>query len=897
MKLIICLTLIFLSLESFAQYSGIGSYSLLPKKKSAYQEYYSCPDLNFPVVDRSLLKIAGLGCLENWDEIPYINKISRDKSICTCLENESLSPKDTTTTAYKIMSLEKKARPINRDVTFSREVSRTWKEIEGMRIAESVASTIMFNEKPELAKYFKKDQEIVQNYFENEVDKAKGKISSNTILNVKNNIIKPYEVDLLTDKMPPGNCITPREYMAIQQLPHDEELQKAFLETPFKDENWDFEGLKEKYRELNKIIKGDMSEKTAQERGTRDLILKKLKFLNKNPMIKHMFDRKSKGPKEELMGILRSYKGDEKSNFLDKNYSEKLKLFFAQSKNVEIVKKISDKKWEDLITDLNKGKPKKGSRAVASAFTDSIIVTRDEINETILHDFGPGNSIDFNCSNLELKGERGVENCVRSYKIMCGALEDKKIIVFSDTRDWDIDEILNQDLDPDIQSSKGYQQFNNQLCTVATDREEISYSDFQKQSCLNLNLSDCREKFIEKYKNNLNPKFIEFANYIKTNPINQVSKSLANSIAESKPVDYKNKSMRSEFEDYRTSFSSKSPSPLVNGDRSSEKSLSSVNNVLASQSNTQDPYYPSTFVGSSPVAGSNNEKTQDINDYSREEKNSLLDEWKKEMEALQNTPASGPEGEARKLASEKALKERIAALETLLLQQKELSDRQYALLNDALKSREKELEKKISELEKDSEKKVSQGKKDTRTASSESEEGNFFRNPASVMRAPTAYQSGVGSGETAGARAGGASLASVQSSSQAMKEAANREALAREEAKLVKLRQESSGAIVLEGTKGNGANAIALAISDEFYKQARGNLAAINLKQVEKNIPKDQIDLLEKNGVITLILQNGHNPPLEVKVMRRDGQLVQLDNSPAVVRKFSLQGLQNSFRN
>src|SRR5690606_1140342 len=237
-----------------------------------------------------------------------------------------------------------------------------------------------------------------------------------------------------------------------------------------------------------------------------------------------------------------------------------------------------------------------------------------------------------------------------------------------------------------------------------------------------------------------------------------------NSIAESKPVDYKNKSMRSEFEDYRTSFSSKSPSPLVNGDRSSEgKSLSSVNNALAPQSNTLDPYYPNTFVGSSPVAGSNNEKTQDISDYSREEKNSLLDEWKKEMEALQNTPASGPEGEARKLASEKALKERIAALETLLLQQKELSDRQYALLNDALKSREKELEKKISELEKGSEKKVSQGKKGTRTASSESEEGNFFRNPASVMKAPTAYQSGVGSGETAGARAGGASLASVQS--------------------------------------------------------------------------------------------------------------------------------------
>src|SRR5690606_25825003 len=187
-------------------------------------------------------------------------------------------------------------------------------------------------------------------------------------------------------------------------------------------------------------------------------------------------------------------------------------------------------------------------------------------------------------------------------------------------------------------------------------------------------------------------------------------------------------------------------------------------------------------------------------------------------------------------ASQKALQERIAALETLLLQQKELSDKQYALLNDALKSKEKELENKIAELE-STEKKAQKAKR-TQVTGQELEEAQSFRSPASVMKAPTAgHQSGAGAGDTAGARAGAGAIASGQGSAQGMKEAANREALAREEAKLVNLRQEASGAIVLEGTKGGGANAIALAISDEFYKQARGNLASINLLQIEKNIP------------------------------------------------------------
>jgi hypothetical protein len=101
--------------------------------------------------------------------------------------------------------------------------------------------------------------------------------------------------------------------------------------------------------------------------------------------------------------------------------------------------------------------------------------------------------------------------------------------------------------------------------------------------------------------------------------------------------------------------------------------------------------------------------------------------------------------------------------------------------------------------------------------------------------------------------------------------------VAREEAKLVGLRNGSNGALTLEniGKSNLGrANAIAINLSDEQYRLIQSNPNAVNLSQLEKNIPQDQIDRLEKTGQIILLLQNGSNPPFEVKVERKNKRLV-----------------------
>jgi len=114
----------------------------------------------------------------------------------------------------------------------------------------------------------------------------------------------------------------------------------------------------------------------------------------------------------------------------------------------------------------------------------------------------------------------------------------------------------------------------------------------------------------------------------------------------------------------------------------------------------------------------------------------------------------------------------------------------------------------------------------------------------------------------------------------------------------VSLRQNSNGSITIEakGSSGTAPNAISVPISDDLYKMAQMNPTGLNLFQIEKSIPKEQIAELEKKEYIILLLQNGKNPPLEVKVRKENNRLVQVKNTQIVTRTFSLEGLQNSLR-
>lgn len=904
--------------KSFALRYGTPGYD---NRKSSFMDNY-CPENllgeEYQQFEKFTKKITGLTC--------YVDKFGNtgsqkfaltltDFQRCECLGfMEEEGKKEN----YFLNIHKFKVATQNSDDNYSSVIKRNfennakslWSDIESRRNAISLSAAIYFDSNPDLTGYFTNNQKDVQSMLQDKqgalakaVENVKHSIKerdgdpktvekfAKDIEKIQNDVFRFKEdtASLYRGEIPNPdyNCISPIEFLAYKQKPSLQVMND--INGTYSPDDWHFEKLKDQFNNLK--ISGNYEKKK--------IIQDRLEFLNRNPMIRLILqseDALHKDKKVELMSILKDYaKECEKDcnnfrklqNESDKEFRRALTDFFSRKDNRELLQKLSDTEWKSDLEKINakNGRSNLGANPKITNRTD------------LLRDFKSLHGM-----NPEWCGGENrffdIDNCNKTYAYYCQYLKDAKVSKFIPNEEIDdIEKILSEGRSLNFATNEEYNNMNVSLCgrPILKNGKFTSYNDYKK-SCKGSN-EECRKKFFEEYKEEIlksddGDNIIQLAEFLGELPSTKLSKKQSETLARGDYSQQDKEKQSASFDGYRQrkGYSSKTMASAPVSNSKVSTTGSPLPTFQAPTDNSQG--YAPTFVNNAVVAPSSRNKS--IEDYSTTEKESLLEGWKKELEAMKGGTENSSSGNTQKIASQKALEERIAALEALLLQQKELSDRQYALLNDALKEKERALENKVAELE--SKEKSREDKRTKEYLADNNEDVAQFRGPASI-KAPQGYQSGVNAGEVGGIRSGSGSVSSSQSSAQAMKEMANSEALAREEAKLVKLRQESSGAIVLEGAKNQGANAISLAIPDDFYKQARGNLASINLQQIESKIPKEQIDLLEKNGVIVLILQNGSNPPLEVKVRREKGRLVQLDNSPAVVRKFSLQGLQNSFRN
>lgn len=272
-------------------------------------------------------------------------------------------------------------------------------------------------------------------------------------------------------------------------------------------------------------------------------------------------------------------------------------------------------------------------------------------------------------------------------------------------------------------------------------------------------------------------------------------------------------------------------------------------------------------IASPPPVIADVPKIENMSDESKEE---LLDQWKSELDTWKKTNKGN---DSASVSAEQSMKAKIEALETLLAEQRKLTDTQYKLLNEAIANQQNMAKQQVAAVAKQEEEtqKRAKAKSSNFVSALPSVIEDSNRSPASVNEAQF-NTSGSGNGNS------GAAASSKKSSSRSSAAAASTaESVAREEAKLVNLRRLSDGSITIESVNRNTqgqANAITVPVSDEQYRLLQTNPNAVNLSQIEKSIPKDQMDRLEKTGHIILVLQNGANPPFEVKVEKKDNKLV-----------------------
>ena len=736
----------------------------------------------------------------------------------------------------------------------------------------------------------------------------------------------------LNSNVSEGHCISGREFVLFKSLPQEDQIFKEFGNKSFNPSDWSYPKLRNRYNE----IMGLLPEERAKYKEEISVLKPKIKYLDSNPIIKAIFAVEenleasekviSNIPNKEFQVLARNVmtapnilKSKTELYKILHDYADVRKKCFGKpgecleqaSKNGKTAKLMSDLKAfigkPDVKFMQSFGDQNQAKVSRENPYSKPENWTREGL---LFHFNEKYPSLSSPSSCLKQSGV-DTEECSKVFAEYCPVVET----AYRDMAPFDMDDILKDDVDlsltstfdiKNLEKNEEFKRLNDEICMTPrkvnpSDERAVTFFDFKKEYCEakpkphecnstdGADIQKIRAAYMGKFKHPMSSNALAF---------NDVSSQVE--IKDMKLADVVKKQQTMNNLNDLFDFSHFAGAGLADLKPKRENSfLSSLAEYASDKTKSQNENtntevasnYISNFVPNAPQTEVAQEtKVENLSDTQR---SNLLDDWKQELSQFKKEQSVSSDSNAYKL-KEEALNEKIATLEALLAQQKKLTESQYKLLNDAIaaksrKANDEEIEDSSVAAENQ---RVAHRKSQNYIQDHGFNEGSA-RNPASVKD----YQMDMGSGAVNGT--GPASVGKGRSGSNALSDGgASDSSVERENAKLVSLRQNSNGSITIEakGSSGTAPNAISVPISDDLYKMAQMNPTGLNLFQIEKSIPKEQIAELEKKEYIILLLQNGKNPPLEVKVRKENNRLVQVKNTQIVTRTFSLEGLQNSLR-
>jgi hypothetical protein len=750
-------------------------------------------------------------------------------------------------------------------------------------------------------------------------------------------------------KLEKPQCVGAREFMAFKQVPSNpallQEISKLSDNSGTPDfAAWDHKKLRKEY---NDFMASDYDSKVAN-REKIVLLKEKIKFLERNPLLKNFLGAEATGLPEYFSlqdirdprksEILQSYTKDSladrkkkllgimsklappaschdtkclnefmKSKSIDDHKTE-MKAFFSKTANTNITLVENDKNNISLTADFFNKKSDILKKKVE-------VLTQAGLREGFKASYGLGSPDDCKDSHSD------ITTCAKIFSGYCQYLDVQmpRVKAQSSTDKALIDD-LDQELatffEPDIEKNKELRDFNKEICDTPRRRDlddksgnPITFFQYKEQACKSLPVDKCdgtddietlRIKYLSEYKvpgsvdpnlptevaERRNQDIAAFNGFISHDRVENLSKKDAERVAAgraggtSSSVDMSQYNREWGFEDSFEGGPSVAKGDGGTADSAVSNSTSAstkVDNKIDNSSVIDEPImnnyslanYAANNANNSAVA--NADQAQKVENMSDPQRQELLDDWQKEYDSWKKN--KGNDGSAVASANEAAMKSRIEALEALLTQQKKLTEDQYRLLNEAIAKQNTVQSNAVAQNDGDNTP-TSQGNGRNRSSSAitgnDDSDDTASRGPASIPDQKQtsgagngAGTAGVGSGSSSVRRAGGVSSGD--------------DSVAREEAKLVNMRRTSDGSITIEATNSGSvasANAVSVPVSDEQYRALQANPQSLNLNQLEKSIPSDQIARLEKNGEITILLRNGSNPPFEVKVEKKNNKLV-----------------------
>lgn len=748
--------------------------------------------------------------------------------------------------------------------------------------------------------------------------------------------LKTNSVELLAEpEFAPGQCMGAKEYFSYRQFPMDKQFYGSLRdETTFDPKRWDFKALENRLKALATETNRNEAEVTDIKLRLRFLYrnplmknlfsanddfddyaeAKKLDSAKKRHLesvSKNILSKK----KQELFEIIKNHVAPKDPSCFSKDFACRNNAVKNVSSYDSAIKKFFNDPNISLLTtaQAEKSAMAEVNNLIENPIPPQVLPTsqkelENQVFNSMLNNGAPHPD---ECS-LAVSMHEGKElnpACVYTYSTYCPMLDkvkdqiaSKEIDVTRISRDLSLE--TTSMFEPDIEKNIDLKTTNNQLCNFKRKPKnggpEQSFNGFHEDFCRKNksdklcanrsyeNIMALRKMYNENYmpaetnakEGSLSKLIAEEVNAIDSllvqRDIQNITRSDATEIAngDSSPI---NRGL----DDFLKEFNA------VGGDLPTDNKVegpgmfANLNSVMKSTDNAAPGMmdsYDGDGLGYSnmqAVQGNAASEQPKIENMSEESKEELLGQWKSEFEDWKKAN-KGKEESASSSSAEASMKAKIEALETLLTEQRKLTNDQYRLLNEAIANqRVQALPQQPQVAANNADKEVQERVKArsssgfTTSSSGSGISDETLRAPASVKEFNTSG-SGPGNGS-------GASASSRRSSSSSGAVSSAADSVAREEAKLVNLRRFSDGSITIEsvnrGSQG-AANAITVPVSDEQYRLLQSNPTALNLSNIEKSIPKDQMARLEKTGQIILVLQNGSNPPFEVKVEKKDNKLV-----------------------
>ncbi len=778
-------------------------------------------------------------------------------------------------------------------------------------------------------------------------------------------------MEVPTDPAPqPYQCVMGSDYIAFQQLP-SQPVYAELSRGNFEPDNWDYRKLMDTY---NQIIQDG----TAPGQRERFIAIKaKIRFLNRNPLVRHVMAATPANLDGMLSGIAPEQQREIRAMFND---TEKLNQF--KSRLFETLRSSTGRRGCSpgdqacMTRNLQSGRAKRFQDGLRSFFADNrdaLMVVKVEKDKnffeqtealrtrrsTEIHrtsDSYQGVLARFMAQSSGLRSpescgtvNRDIVSCVETFSTYCQYLDrEMPRIRASGTEDPELLDDIETDevnlFNLDIRRNSDLQRFNDEICNTPRNRRSggsnsgpMTFFDFRRDYCArNASSKDCqpgsvealgalRKRYLDEYTEVARPSpttlpsevvqafndssgqtdgrgtllrarkvatlgerdRTEGAYGLTEKQWTNISDGLQNGGLAPKPEGFvaAGGGMKENFTPPSTG-SGADPSQLpttVAGGGQLDGSGSLAGNFTAAVP---------TGLSTPQTSGHRNDPGL-IENMSTEGRRDLLQDMQRDYDDFRqsNPNSSDPQVAAR----EAQMRSEISSLQTLLTQQQQLTRDQTRLLNEAIANRRRN----AAPSQESAVAAVSEG---------------INRRPAQASDSVNGEQAALS--ENGGGRAL-ANLRDPQVSQGAVRATVSRrdprasddssvDSIARETAKLVNLRRNTDGTITIEAApaaSGQGtANAISVPVTDEQYRMLQTNPQGLSLGQLERSIPREQLDRLAQEGEVVILLRNGTNPPFEVKVERRDNRLVYSRLDPAgrgqapVRRVHTRQALESELR-